>query len=287
MEKETEKKTTDLKQMVLKKIEEEKTQPRTKIWFTFFEGLSWVIWGLLLLVSAVTLSVGLFSFKYSHFLSFSQGEKGVLNFYYLPAFWFFLLGVLIVMALLAFRKTRRGYRYERWQVLGVSTVFCLLVGISLGMLEFGFRFDYWLGQKADFYESREKTAVRFWQKPEEGRMLGFFQAEDFNLINIFSDDSEVIFFDINKKPWQIEIERASKEVLETIKDKKMVMIIGYKLDSERFYACQIFPWVLRREYSYRELQKLKQEINYLSPPPLAFGLEKDLNYLKKKHCVKI
>ena len=250
-----EKETNNLKQSILEKLEAENLTPKAKLWFSFFEGLTWVIWFLLLVVSAITLAVGLFSLKYSKYSYFSNNESGFVFFVdFLPYIWFFLLSLMTLGTMFVFRFTKRGYRYKWWQVVGASLALSFLVGLGLGVLEFGLKFDQWLGKSTEFYSSREEFSVQFWQKPEEGRLLGYFTELS------SAGNKEAAFFDAEKNLWQMKIDELSILDRKEVKDGELVAVLGFKTDSAQFYACNVLPWFFAREYSYRELQSYKQRV---------------------------
>lgn len=252
------KENTELKLVVLSRLEGEKVSPTAKLWFVLVNYSAWVLWLLATFVGAVAVAVTLFVVSYQHYSLYELTHDNFFTFIkdVLPFLWFLILTVMIIFAVYNIRNTRRGYRYPLWQVLGSSLILSFAGGAVLHMIGVGFNFDKWLGGTISSYNSQQKIEERIWQSPKEGRLIGkFIKYEEYFPYN-------PIFLDIQGTEWRINTTDLYEEERRNLKMGESVRMIGQVLevDPPSFHACGVFSRLYEFNHTGNELKKHRDSI---------------------------
>jgi len=255
----TENNKHSLKEKILQKIAKGNVSPRSRYWFVGYELFVWVLWLLAMAIGSLAIAVSLFFIKYNYYALFeATAHDSFFGFLLeaLPYLWFFVLGTMLFWAIFNLRQTCRGYRYPLWQTLGLCLSFSVFGGLALYISGVGFSFDRWLGDSIAIYESREKIAIKFWQKPEEGRLVGVFVDEYL----VEEDKVKLLFEDITGVSWRIDVSEITDIDEGLLFSQKLVTLVGYMLSTETepefgtFHICGVLPWVYEKEKSMKELE---------------------------------
>jgi hypothetical protein len=120
---------------VIEKIKKDDIKPVPKWQGYFRNGLFWLAVVLAVFFSALAFSafiLTLFEIPLEIFREFHLGGYMRIIFQALPYFWLISILIIIFLGLWAFQKTRYGYRYQIFGVVGVGIVLMILFGFIFG-----------------------------------------------------------------------------------------------------------------------------------------------------------
>jgi len=152
----------------------------------------------------------------------------------IPYLWLFIAVVFLILSFLLFEKTKKAYRFQRWQVIALIVV----VGITIG----GVIFKMGLAGKADrhfesrfgFYRKIVPMKMIVWNNP----MQGYLSGE----ITFITDTNNFKIKDFNGNIWTI----ISQNPIIRSKVKMLVgeeiKLIGTKTGNNSFAAQEVRPW---------------------------------------------
>jgi len=244
---------SSLSAQVLAKIEKDGVPQTPKIMFTAAEWSMWILWALSILIGAVAFSVIIFFSMHAGFAFYEATHEGFFDFFLdiMPYTW---VGVFIATALLAhhnLRHTKRGYKYQVWQVLLSSILLSFAGGIGLHMFGVGFHIDGFIAQRMPMFPAMHSIENRLWQAPLDGRMLGQYLPG-------FEEGMEHMmrFQDANGAVWELDIAELTPSDLELLITGKQMRIVGVPSTTAPniFTGCGVFPWVMDHNLTLRDLR---------------------------------
>jgi hypothetical protein len=169
----------------------------------------------------------------------------------MPVIWILLFALMTYIAVFEIKKTKRGYRYNTFLVLG-SNLFCTVLGaIILHCFGMGYALDHRLGMEIGMYKSMDKMELRMWQSPDQGRLLGELAP-----VRVFDDDSApavLNFKDSLGVVWRLSVDELQERELRLLVDQKSVKLIGTTTSDFSFHVCGVFPWQQGRALGLREM----------------------------------
>ncbi len=249
----------DLKSQVLSRIEKDALCPQSKLIIGSKEYAMWVLWFMTVLLGAMSIAVTLFVVMHRQYSFYEVTHTSFLAFMIdvLPYLWITVFSVMVIFAVYNFRHTKHGYRYPLWKILGSSMILSLAGGSLLHLAGVGFSLDKTIGNFSKDYTSQEKLELRFWQNPEEGRLVGvFLGAEDGVPLPL------MMLEDIRGTRWEMNVTELNELDMRMIEGGKKVRVIGVLENAlpAQFFACAVFPWIYEQRYSMRELGELKHSM---------------------------
>jgi len=212
------KKKTNISDKTLKIIEQNKIKPVPKWEFVFKKWGLWLGFGLCLILLILGISVSWF---------------GLADNIITPYFWLFIVFIFLTLSYLIFEKTKKAYRFTKWQVILFITIIGLIIGGILFKIGLGSNIDRNLESNLSFYRQVVPMKMAIWNNPESGYLSG-------EITNI--SDSNFEIRDFNGNFWIINGEdqlvrgRVQMVIGEEIK------LIGNKVDDNTFKADEIRPW---------------------------------------------
>lgn len=214
------KKKTDISKTALELIKKKKIRPIPK-WE--FVAKNWLLW-LAVVICFLVLTLGVA-------LSIFGLVDNVMN----PYFWIGVVALFWLLSYFLFRKTKKAYRLEKWQII------ILIVGVSLVSagtiyrLGWAKEFDRSLAEKSYFYRQVAPEKINMWNRVEEGYLSGIIVA--------VKNKNEFSLKDFNGKTWKINGNDPVIRGQIEIKVGEEIKIIGQKIDEKSFEAKEIRPWV--------------------------------------------
>lgn len=237
-------KQSKFKESVLERLEREGITPRSRLYWITQEYSLWAAWGASVLLGAISLAVLSFSSVYLGYSLYEATHNTFLKFLLdsLPTLWLLAFLVMIVATYFNLRRTKNGYKYPIFLVIGSSFGFSVLGGMVLHYAGGGYYLDRFLGENLTAYESRMEFEARMWQNPKAGRLIGRAKPPDAaGVIDGF------VFTDINDASWQIIPEGISERERELLMaGRKVRIMVATSTDTggEVFVVCGVFPWML-------------------------------------------
>ncbi len=228
---------SNFKKEILDKLKKEKIEPKSKWQFLLKDYFVRFLGIISVLVGGVAVSVIIFTVMNSNwesyrFLSGSLLEHIIRT---APVFWIILLGTFIVFADYNFKHTKRGYKYSLTQVVGVSVLVSILLGIFFYQIGLSHITDKVFEKRLPGYMSVEKRKeMIFDHHPKENLLVGSVTL---------SERSDIwIFQEMNGREWEVvPIDLTEKDYF-TLDNFEKVILIGEKIDETSFRACGVRPW---------------------------------------------
>lgn len=213
------KKKINISDKTLKLIEQQKIKPTPKWEFII---KNWSLW-LSLIFSLLFLVLGV-----------SISWFGLIDNIIIPYLWLIIALFFLILAYLLFKKTKRSYRFQKWQVIILITIFGLMLGGIIFKIGLARQIDETLESRVSFYRQVVPMKIVIWNKPERGYLSG-------EIIKLNSTEDFQIK-DFNNKIWQISGQnpfirgRVKMVVGEEIK------LIGEQIEIDKFIVSEVRPW---------------------------------------------
>ncbi|MBI2464674.1 hypothetical protein HYV64_00895 [Candidatus Shapirobacteria bacterium] len=151
-----------------------------------------------------------------------------------PNLWVVVSIIFLTMSFLLFERTKKSYRFEKWQV-GLVIVF---VGLLMGGVLFRFgvasRIDRGMESRFSFYRQMVPMRMIVWNNPESGYLSG-------EIVSIYSASSFVIK-DFNGKLWNINGNQPIVRGRVKMVVGEEIKLIGTLVSGDTFDAEEIRPW---------------------------------------------
>jgi len=240
-----------LKDSLFERIETEKVCPRSRMFFWSQECTLWSLWFLSVAIGALAVAVSLFVVSHRQYEVYEVTHENMFTFMVevLPYVWILTFFLMAVVAVFNIRHTKRGYRYPLWFILSSSVVLSFAGGSALQFFGLGFSIDNILGSNMGMYMSQDKIERKLWQEPKQGRLVGQLVTSE------IVSSSTRLFEDISGKKWQMNVSELHPRDIELLETHKTVRLFGVCTDKDLgiFHACEVFPWMLKREVTPDEM----------------------------------
>jgi tryptophan-rich sensory protein len=220
---------------IIDRIKEEKIKQKPKWYFTSMNLLYRFFYILCVLFGAASFSVILFSLQQSDFNIMSHMSHSRLEFFLalLPFSWIIFLLVFLFSAIIVFRKTNRGYKYNWTYLIVLSTGASILLGTLFFISGGGKKIEMAFAEKLSYYESVIENKKKVWSKPEEGFLSGTIQE-------VYKEG--ILLLDFNNKEWDLEYDNAFISPRVSLVKGEQVKLIGEITRSKHFKVDEIRPW---------------------------------------------
>lgn len=244
-------------QELLGKIKKEKIIPKPKWQFLLKD---FVIWGagiISLIVGGLANSVIIYLLRYNDWGIYSQISDSLLEFVLLtlPYFWMLFFAFFVFVIYYNIKHTKKGYRYPLSIILTASIIISIILGAIFFKAGMGQAIDDVLGEKAPFYEKIINRQMRFWSRPEQGRLSGLIISELSN--------NEFILIDLNHMEWIVKTEKTIIAPNVKIEAGVPIKLDGKQLSENIFYAKKIILISPGRGLFERQKNKLPAKSIYL------------------------
>lgn len=227
---------------VIDKIKEEHIVPESRLKLSWKSYLFWIIWITMLILGALFFSLITLNFldvdpRIFHY--FGLGRLIFILMRTAPFLWISFSLLALVFGLLAFRKTKRGYRYSLLFATSIGVLIVSILGISFHLAKLNDRISQNIsrglpGQRRLMFPMEER-----WSEPEN-KMLGgvVIRTERQNFILVsFGNETWKVFYDP-----QTEIRVRRNEIIPGMK----VGVIGKQIGDSQFEAEFIHDFSGRR-----------------------------------------
>lgn len=248
--------SNQLKNTLLQRIEQEKLQPHSRMFFQGRECMVWVLWLLSVVVGALAVAISAFVVLHHQYALYEATHKNFFTFLVdiLPFIWFMVFVGMAYFALYNLKHTRHGYRYSVTTILTSSIVLSFALGSALQFFGLGYSVDSLLGKQMKMYMSQEKVEMNLWQQPESGRLVGF------QILDTVDSETFVIFEDMDGDRWRLNIIELFPQDKALLADRNPVRVLGEITDAKAklFHACGVFSWMFNENVTRSDLSKGRQ-----------------------------
>ena len=248
-------------QLILDRIEAEAITPTPKINFMLSEFGIWLLWCVTVVFGAVALAISVYVTMSAQYALYEATHENFVTFFVsvMPIVWILLFAGMTYLSVYEIKKTKRGYRYSTFLVLGSNIVSTLLGAMILHNFGLGYALDSKLGQEFDMYQSMDKMEQQMWQMPKEGRLVG-----ELTLTAVF--DGETIppvlnFKDSSGVTWRFSVDELSERELTLLAPSIPVRVIGTTTSEFTFHACGVFPWEQGRALPWQEMHDSRRQFD--------------------------
>jgi hypothetical protein len=245
-----------LKDLLFERIETEQVLPKSRLFFQGQECFFWSLWFLSVFVGALAVAVFVFVVSHFQYEFYEATHENFLTFMVdaLPYIWLIVFALMVYVSVYNLHHTKHGYRYPLWLILVSSVVLSLAGGSVLQFFGFGFTVDNILGHQMPMYISRDKLEQKFWQAPEEGRLVGK------QIFSTLSPTTTIVFEDFSGQRWNIDINELHQHELDFLGSGQPVRLLGMANDIGLglFYACGAFPFMFEIDMSMSDMFNQRQ-----------------------------
>ncbi|MES2966202.1 MAG: hypothetical protein V4668_00275 [Patescibacteria group bacterium] len=243
---------------VLERIEQEAITPTPRWQFFVGEGILWLIWLGTVIFGSAALSVTAYVALSATYALYEATHENFVTFLIqsMPYLWLVLFSLMAYLTVFEVKKTKRGYRYGTFVILG-SSLACTVIGsVLFHALGLGYVVDRTLGQQISMYMSMEKSERKMWQMPAKGRLLGEIHTPE------SGGENEVINFkDTTGALWRISDGEMTDKERALLLSGATVRLLGTTTSEFSFHVCGVFPWLQGKAMGRRELMQERQEFD--------------------------
>jgi hypothetical protein len=223
------KKKTNISDKTLDLINKQKIRPIPKLEFVI---KNWGLW-LGFIVSLVFLILGTSVSWFSLF-------DNIIT----PYMWLFVTIIFLGLSFFLFEKTKRAYRFPKWQII----ISIILIGLIIGGIFFKIglanKLDKRLESRFGFYRQMVPMKMQVWNNPEQGYLSG-------EITNV-TDITNFQIKDFNENIWTITgVNPLIKGRVQVVVGEE-IKIIGTKTGDNFFEAKEIRPWSGRGQNMMKE-----------------------------------
>lgn len=216
----------------LKKIKEEKIQPKPAWHFVLKRSFIWAIFAVALLVGSLAVSVILFTTTNQGFALRSQIDTGFWGYVLksLPYVWVVCLVAFLAVAILSYRHTKGGYKHRSFFIWLGSIVLSVVLGALFFYAGLGAYIEYRADRLLPAYQTIEEHRRDLFES-QENLLAG-------EIIDIRSN-AVVMMNDFDGKTWEVSIEQLPPFEL---KIGMRIGLIGKRTGDSTFVAAMVRPW---------------------------------------------
>jgi len=232
-----------ISEKILEKIRDRHIKAKPKWYFRLRDIVIW-------LVLVLTVALGSLSFAVLIFLIFDINwgihkylNRGLAHYVIasLPYFWLIILPLLIVISLIDFRCTKKGYKYTWEKIIAIILIFVCVFGLLLFGAGAGARINRSF-RGIPFYGRMMRNKERIWLQPEKGLLAG-------RIIEI-AEGGEIKLKSADNIIWTIKYGDGLNAGELNLTEGDRIRIIGDKKADNVFEAKKIQlwenkPWIMR------------------------------------------
>ena len=231
---------SDASKKILQKIDKEKIQPYSKKHFLIKKSIVWTVFSISILLGIVASSIVIFQLTHTEWdlyrhLNYSPSEFIILA---IPYFWLLFLLLFIGLAIYNFRRSERGYRFNTFLLIFLSTILSVVGGGLLYQTGFSAKLENIFQENIPLYEKVIPYGFRMWEFPESGLLAGE--------ITQIKSQQEILITDLQGTLWRVDISQTIWRGRLMPSIGLRIKIIGKMIDKNHFVAHEIRPLQSRR-----------------------------------------
>ena len=226
----------NLKEQILKTIEEKKIEPHSKSKFLVKNIGVWSLSAATLIMGSLAFAVVIFIVKDNDWSVYQEiaGSRLKFTLLIIPYAWFVLLGLLMVVTHYNVRHTKKGYRYRIPMVVLGTVVLSMTFGTVLYATGAGQVTDEVLSSQVPAYSKIMNRRHMVWKQADKGFLAG--------KIIIIKEPQVFELKDIKGQAWQINAIESRLHPRVQLIPGEMVRIVGMPLERVEFKAKLIIPF---------------------------------------------
>ena len=213
------KKKINISDKALKLINQQQMKPIPK-WELVMK--NWGLWLVLIIsLGLLILGVGISWF-------------GLVDNIIVPYLWLFIAILFLPLSFLLFEKTKRAYRFQKWQVIGLISVIGMTAGGLIFKIGVANQVDRTLESRISFYRQMVPMRMVVWNNPKSGYLSG--EIVSVNSVNDFK------IRDFNGNNWNITGQNPMVRGRVKMVVGEEIKLIGTQIDTNSFVVYEVRPW---------------------------------------------
>jgi len=224
-----------LSEKIIKKIEKEKIEPKSK-WIFELKNISiWVLFALSLIIGSIAISLIIFILRNNDW-DLRPHVGGLFKFVILtmPYLWIIILIVFVLFAYFELKNTKGGYRYNPFLIVLISVLISIILGSGLHVFGASRSMDDVLSKRMPLYPKMFFQKDMMWRMQSEGLLGGTIKS--------IKGEKEFEIEDLSGKNWSVTANGFDPVGGLVLEEGMEVKIIGEKVDDNTFKAYEIRPF---------------------------------------------
>jgi uncharacterized membrane protein len=232
-----------LAEKIIERIEQEGVVPKPRWQFTLRERLLWGLLALSLVIAAAATGAMIFALSNAGWEFRAVTHENFFSYLFdvLPIFWIAVIIVLLLLAYQNIKRTKSGYRYPVFLVVGFAVIGIVLGGLALFASGLGQEVEEELGARIPLYRSVVESQRRLWQHPERGLLAGEIIREEGGYATFTVRTFNGVFWTVNGD----DLRSRDREFLAPHRTIRLIGAPSLDEDAGTFHACFVFPWEIR------------------------------------------
>lgn len=230
----------NISEEVIKKIKEEKIEPRSKLSCGLYNGLWWAFFVVTVLLGALFLAIIFFLVSDIDWYIRQYLGQDLFSFVFrvIPFLWIILSIIALLLAYLNLRQTKKGYKYSWLAIFFLIGIIVFMSAVILHTLKVNQQANKFLKSKIPHYRKMVCDKEVLWSQPDRGLLAG--------TIIIFSQrENKASLVDFNNDVWEITFGQdvvIHKKV--KLVEQEIIRVIGNgkNLIQRKFEAKEVMPW---------------------------------------------
>ncbi|HRY63037.1 MAG TPA: hypothetical protein P5267_00300 [Patescibacteria group bacterium] len=225
---------TELSDKILTTIQEQGLKPAPKASFRLKNFLLWALFGLSILVGALSVGVSIFLLANQEWdlYQYVTGNPLAFLLLVLPYFWLVVIIIFIAFGFYNYQHTKFGYRLPLLRLAIIYLLATLILGLGAYRFGLGHRLNNFFNEQLPGYQHLNYEHY-LWQKADQGLLAG-------EIISL--TPTGFILEDLKGDHWQVNALTAILVNGATLAPQEQIKIIGERSDVNKFLAREIRPW---------------------------------------------
>ena len=264
-------KDTGLGDSILNQIEKDEIVPESKAHFMIRNVFFWGLFALSIVVGALAFAGTLFATMHAGWEYYEVTHDNMLTFLVttLPYIWILLVIGMVIFGYYNLRHTKHGYKYPLVSIVAAAVALSVLGGGLINHYGMGYSVDNKMGKFLPLYTPALERVAEVWQHPEEGRLLGVMEEEEFK--------------DSHGEYWHLEIGGIDKMEEKLLGSNTMVRLLGIASSTVgAFSVCRVLPGDLRMKNAQAEMRE--RRALFLEDGEREFKHERKMEELRNSKC---
>lgn len=218
---------------ILQKIKQAKLLPRPKWQFLLKNSIIWFLGLFSLALGSISTSLAFYMIRNDDAGFYGRAGSNFLEtlLFVIPFFWLLCLIIFAMAVYFYIKHTKKGYKYSAKKIILAIIGASLLIGALLNIFGFDRLVDDVLGERAPFYDRVINPRLKYWSKPDNGRLTGIIISKTSPL--------EYALIDQESKVWNAMLNNEIES--EKIIIGHPVMLLGEKISDYKFIIKEILP----------------------------------------------
>ncbi len=236
-----------LSDKVLEALKEKHINPKPKWHFVLRDMIMWCLFGFILAIGALAISVMLFILTDSdwgvyRYLHRSPLEHALLS---LPYIWIVIVLLLIALSILYFGHTKKGYQHKLATIVLTNIGASVLLGTLFFYSGLGSTFNELFSKNITGYKHLLPQHQINWTNPQNGILAGQVYQNQL--------PAQLIIIDFADNRWTIVTNGLPFHHEALLRPSTTIKLFGTQVSTSTFKAVQIKPW-------YKSIKPLRNPI---------------------------